>query len=319
MSNTMLDFLGSLKENNPAYGELIDVISHVYTLTSVQKADFDYTFLRYPPGHYASPVPSLEEIQRVADRAFAPGKDFIPAIDLRTAKQLELYHDLAEFYSEFPYITEDHVKMKYSAPNSWFGLADAFWLYSMMRKFRPKRIIEVGSGYSSCVMLDTNKYFLNNQTQLIFIEPYPENRLAYLLSEEDNDSCSIFKYFIQDVTLESFSILEDGDILFIDSSHVGKVGSDVLHYFNNIFPALNKGVIIHFHDIPFPFEFSQEHYMNGGEAWNEMYFLRTFLQYNTHFEILLFPDYIAKKHADVLHQHTPQCCGGGSFWLRKTC
>lgn len=317
MSNTMLDFLHSLKENNPAHGELIDAISNVYTLTSVQKTDFDHTFLRYPPGHYASPIPSVEEIQRVASRAFAHNDGFFPSIDLNIPKQIELYHDLSRFYAEFPYIGENLGAMKYAVQNLWFGLGDAFWLYSMMRNFMPKRIIEVGSGYSSCVMLDTNKYFLNHQVQLVFIEPYPENRLLNLLSEEDSDSCSVFKYFIQDVNIDLFSILEAGDILFVDSSHIGKIGSDVLHYFNTLLPALNKGVIIHFHDIPFPFEFTQEHYLTGGEPWNEMYFLRAFLQYNTAFEILLFPDYLAKVHSELLQQHTPLCCGGGSFWMRK--
>ena len=188
----------------------------------------------------------------------------------------------------------------------------------MLCHFKPQRIIEVGSGFSSAVMLDTNDLFFSKQIALTFIEPHPE-RLFSLLNDEDKKRHRIITEMVQNVPLETFDTLEANDILFIDSSHVAKVGSDVVHLLTNVLPRLNKGVIIHFHDIFWPFEYPEE-WIREGRAWNEAYVLKAFLQFNAAFRILFFNSYLAIHHKEVLAQNFPLMLknSGGSLWIEKT-
>jgi hypothetical protein len=185
----------------------------------------------------------------------------------------------------------------------------------MIRHFKPKRIIEVGSGFSSAVMMDTRDLFVPG-IDLTFVEPYPGS-LYGRFKENDEKNCKVLVSKVQLVPLEEFRKLQSGDILFIDSSHVSKTGSDVNHEIFRILPALNSGVIIHFHDVFYPFEYPKQ-WVYEGKNWNEDYILRAFLSYNTSFEILLFSHY--------MHLHYPECFDampmtkkntGGNIWLRK--
>ena len=112
--------------------------------------------------------------------------------------------------------------------------------------------------------------------------------------------------------------LDENDFLFVDSSHVLKVGSDVGYIIFQILPRLKKGVIVHFHDVPWPFEYPKE-WLGRGIIWNEAYFLRSFLQYNRAFPILYFNAYIHQFHREVLGQMMPLCLRnpGGGLWLKK--
>ena len=186
----------------------------------------------------------------------------------------------------------------------------------MIRYLKPKQIIEVGSGFSSSVMLDTNQMFFNNEINLTFIEPYPE-RLYNLLKEEDKKNTEIIVDFVQNIDVTVFEQLNEGDILFIDSTHVIKTGSDVHFILFEILPKLKKGVYIHFHDIFYPFEYPKE-WVYKGRNWNEDYFLRAFLMYNTEFEIELFSHYLHTHHKEVFEQ-MPLCYKneGGNLWIRK--
>ena len=153
-----------------------------------------------------------------------------------------------------------------------YSYSDAIVLYSMMRHLRPQRIIEVGSGFSSAVMLDTNELFLGHQVACTFIEPHPECLLG-LMSGDDRTRVTIIAHRLQDVELGVFTALDANDILFIDSSHVLKVGSDVQRIFSEIVPALRPGVYIHFHDVFFPFEYPR-HWIERGRHWTEAYAAR---------------------------------------------
>ena len=188
-----------------------------------------------------------------------------------------------------------------------------------MRYCKPRRIIEVGSGFSSAAMLDVNNLFLDDTVEFTFIEPHSD-RLFNLLSREDKTKHTILKRQVQDAPTEVFRTLSADDILFIDSSHVVKIGSDVAHIMFNILPELQPGVLIHFDDIFWPFEYPEE-WLLEGRAWNEAYFLRSFLQFNSAFEIMYFPSYIAEHHAEVLLEKMPLCLEGGregSLWLKKS-
>jgi hypothetical protein len=162
-------------------------------------------------------------------------------------------------------------------------------------------------------MLDTRDWFLDRDTHLAFIDPYPE-RLQSLLRPDDHARCSVVAKKVQDVDLAVFTELEAGDILFVDSSHVVKVGSDVAWIIFEILPRLQSGVIVHFHDIPYPFEYPL-HWLRAGRAWNEAYILRAFLQFNTDFEIRFFNDFMATFHGDAVRERMPAAMKQSSFEL----
>ena len=143
----------------------------------------------------------------------------------------------------------------------------AIILYALLRRLRPKRIIEVGSGFSSALMLDSNDRFLDGSICSTFIEPYPE-RLRSLLTEHDKGRIELLQTAVQSVPRDVFAPPVTNDILFIDSSHVTKIGSDVNYLLFEILPRLKPGVVVHVHDVMWPFEYPKEWLMEG-RAWNE--------------------------------------------------
>lgn len=312
-------FLADIQHRMPECTELLKLIADAHALTSMPKLDIDFHYvLPFPPGHYYSPLPSRQEVAEISARVFSAQSSSLPGVELNERGQLKLYASMLPFYKNMPFSDAKQEGFRYYFCNDFFCHADACFLYALMRHLRPKKIVEVGSGFSSSVMLDVNQHFFNNSIQLTFIEPDPI-RLLEQLNAADKEQVNIRQERVQNVPLDIFTELEENDILFIDSSHVGKIGSDVLHELFTILPHLNKGVFIHFHDVFFPFEYP-ENWVQEGRAWNEAYFLHSFLQYNNSFEIMLFNNYLGKQHAPMLHKHTPLCMKniGGSLWLRKT-
>jgi hypothetical protein len=167
-------------------------------------------------------------------------------------------------------------------------------------------------------MLDTNERFFNDSIDLTFIEPYPELFLS-LLKQKDLKKIKLLDEKLNNVKPEIFAKLAPGDFLFIDSTHVSKTGSDVNHIFANLLPLLRKGVYIHFHDIPYPFEYP-EHWVYEGRCWNEAYILKAFLQYNRSFEITLFSTYLQIFYKSIFKKEMPRCleAPGGQIWIKKS-
>jgi predicted O-methyltransferase YrrM len=311
----MLEFIAGLKAQRPDLQDVLDGVYEAHTLILAQSDSIDRQYLHYPPGHWHSPLPSGREFLAVAERVYG-APPCTAGVDLRTREQFRLFARLARWYGAFPYVEEAQEGFRYRLNNAYFCHADAYWLYAMMREFRPKRIIEVGSGFSSAIMLDVNEHFLDNEAQLTFIEPCPE-RLYSLLRGEDTRH-RIYRDIVQNMPVEIFSTLQAGDFLFIDSSHVAKIGSDVLYLLKNILPSLKKNVFVHFHDIFYPFEYPKA-WLEKVWAWNECYMLNAFLQYNTAFAIRLFGHFLGSEHAEILNKATPICLKniGGSLWLEK--
>ena len=271
----------------------------------------------FPAGHFYSPLPDIKQVVAQRERLFNRSVTECPGVDVRAGKQLAVLDELAKFYDEIPFSDTPSADGRYYYENPFFKHGDAIVLFGMLRRLKPKRVIEVGSGFSSAVMLDTNDKFLAGEIQFRFIEPYPQ-RLLGLLSEADRRRHRIVQEPVQAVPLEDFAALEANDVLFIDSSHVVKIGSDVRHLVWEVLPRLRAGVVVHFHDIMWPFEYPQE-WVLGGNGWNEAYFLRTFLQYNEVFQIEYFNSYVAMVHERELRERMPLCLQnpGGGLWLRK--
>jgi hypothetical protein len=161
---------------------------------------------------------------------------------------------------------------RYRPFNGFFPQGDAVTTQALFRLWRPRRVVEVGSGYSSAAMLDVDDTHLDGDIEFTFIDPYPD-RLRSLLTDSDRVRVRVLESPVQEVQRTVFDQLTAGDVLFIDSSHVAKLGSDVLVLFLEIIPSLAAGVHVHVHDIGWPFEYPDE-WVSQGWFWSEAYLLR---------------------------------------------
>jgi len=277
----------------------------------------DQNRLFVPPGHFYSPIPSLEEVRKWESRIFKKIPSQLPGIDLAKEKQLVLLETFQSYCRQIPFPDQKVENLRYFFDNSSYTYSDAVFLYCMMLHLKPNRVVEVGSGFSSCVILDTNELHFDNKISTTFIEPHPELLLS-LIKEQDKNRIHLIASALQEVELDEFSTLSENDILFIDSTHVSKVGSDVNYLFFEILPSLNRGVYIHFHDIFYPFEYPKGWILEN-RAWNELYMLRAFLQYNRCFEIVFFNTFLGQIYKERFEKEIPLFLinPGGSIWLRK--
>jgi hypothetical protein len=264
------------------------------------------------PVHYYSPIPDT----RTLPDALWESESQLPGIDLNEAVQLSLLREV------FPSLREEYNVLSRQATgcphefyfeNGRFSGTDALALYCMIRHFRPGRILEVGSGFSS--RLAAQAALKNGGTRLTCIEPYPDEVLRAGFPGLD----SLIDKQVQDVPLAIFSELRANDILFIDSAHVVRIGGDVNYLFLEIIPRLRPGVIVHVHDIFFPKEYPREWVIDQMRFWNEQYLLQAFLAFNSAFEVLLCNSYLGLKHRSVMKATFPNSpwWGGGSFWMRR--
>ena len=298
---------------------LVRIISGTWLFQYIaRKAGYAKFNQHVPPGHFYSPIADPNEVEQFAAQVFDQDRRTLPAIDLREAEQMNLLRELSSFYPDLPFAETKQVGLRYYYGNDLYCHCDAILLYAMIRHFRPKRIIEAGSGFSSSVILDTNDRFMSGAVRVELIEPYPD-RLYSLLTPKDRTTVVVHEKKLQEMPLEYFQSLDANDILFIDSSHVSRVAGEVNFYMFEILPLLKPGVLIHIHDIFNGFEYPRK-WIADGKSWSEAYLLRAFLQYNQAFEILLFSTYLAHFHEDFFREKMPLCLKntGGSIWLRKT-
>jgi len=248
----------------------------------------------------------------------------LPGIDFNERCQLEL---LATFERKFKIEYDAFSRNKTAVPheyyidNHYFEAVDGEILYCFIRHFKPQRIIEIGSGYST--MLASKAISQNQQEDptytctLTAIEPYPSlvlktgfPHLSELVIDE-----------VQNVSLSKFDNLTKNDILFIDSSHVLTIGNDVQYEYLKLLPRLGNGVIVHIHDIFLPREYPKEWVMKRLRFWTEQYILQAFLTFNESYEILWAAEYMHLNHPDLLENafssYARNSGGHLSFWIRK--
>jgi tetratricopeptide (TPR) repeat protein len=278
------------------------------------------------PGHFYSPIPDLDEVKARESAIFSIPRE-LPGIDLHEDRQLALVQTFADYYAEMPFTEDGSEGNLYQLNNAFFSYSDGLFLYCMMRHLAPRRIIEVGSGWSSALMLDVNRIFFDHRINLEFIEPHPERLLALLEKSGVGIGAGgavqsgpvLHRQPVQDVPLQTFEQLRENDILFVDSSHVSKVGSDVNRIIFEVLPSLNPGVYVHFHDVFAGFEY-KKNWIYGGTNLNESYVLRAFLQYNHAFEIVVFNSFLETFHSQSLAAALPLAMKkgwSGSLWLRR--
>ncbi|MCL2872795.1 MAG: class I SAM-dependent methyltransferase [Betaproteobacteria bacterium] len=167
-------------------------------------------------------------------------------------------------------------------------------------------------------MADINRRFLDGKCQITCIEPYPRP----FLKQGVRGIAKLIEEKVQQVPPETFEALESGDILFIDSSHVSKTGSDVNYLYFEILPRLKTGVKIHIHDIFLPNEYLKDWVLKEGRSWNEQYLLRALLMYSSAFKVVFGCSYaftvMPEKVKTALSLPNGCTFSGGSFWIEKT-
>lgn len=275
--------------------------------------------VRFPVGHYYSPMYDARELQH--DRALIwPSKPrSTPDIEWREAEQVTLCTEV--FAAQSPLNlrrTQSEDPTEYWADNDQYPALDAWVLSALLRHLRPARMIEVGSGFSSLVTARINREELEGQLEFTCIEPFPR---PFLQAGVPGIS-SLRVERIQETPLELFEQLESGDVLFIDTSHTVKTGGDVPWIFGEVIPRLSLGVHIHIHDIFLPGDYP-EPWVREGWGWNEIYLVRSFLSYNSAFEVIWGTQYMLQNHSEAILSAFPgqreyEDRAGAALWLRRS-
>jgi hypothetical protein len=240
--------------------------------------------------HFYEPLPDFSAIQE----ADILKRRSLSHIDWDWDRQLQLIQKLEVYSSEIQSIHAGSVRLAsgHSFPflNDAYVELDAAIYYAIIRHLKPNQIIEIGSGYSTQI---ASLAIAQNQQehypgQITCIEPYPP---SYLVNE--GLPIHLIQQPIELIDLSCFEQLNPGDILFIDSTHMVKFGSDVCREILDILPMLKPGVWIHIHDIFFPYDYPPKWLMQERRAWNEQYLVEAFLAYNQHFCVQLANHWLA--------------------------
>jgi hypothetical protein len=271
----------------------------------------------YPLGNFYSPIINNDEVKQ-DERRIWPEKPVILGLDFNEANHEEMLKtDLPGFQGMFDYKDEAHERRsetEYYCRNGQFPRVDATLLFTILQILKPRRFIEIGSGFSSLLVGDVNRRIFQNKMEVYCIEPFPSAWLANGVP----GITQLIKEKVQTVPLSVFELLNDGDILFIDSSHVAKTGSDVNHLYFEIIPRIAKGVFIHVHDIFLPHDYPKNWVIDEGRGWNEAYVLRALLMYTSGFRVLFGNQFAAARYPDQMKAlYRDQFNHGSSFWMEK--
>jgi hypothetical protein len=232
------------------------------------------------PVHYYSPLPDILELERTKD--IWARKSELPGVSIDLDEQACNLKMICQSYIEEYLDNKAYLDGVSEGFGPGFGYIEAQALHAIVRHYKPKRIIEVGSGVSTYCILSAsniNLYEKYQPTRITCIEPYPSPKIKALSEIE------LIPEKVQNVPMKVFEKLADNDLLFIDSSHTVKPGSDVNYLILEIIPRLKSGVIIHFHDIFLPYDY-QRQVLNTFLHWTETSLLRAFLINNNKIGII---------------------------------
>ncbi len=274
----------------------------------------------FPAGHFYSPVVDVEDVRRRRAEIW-PEAPVNLGIDFNDASHRAILSELfPELIADYDYpdrLDPEREPARFFTDNPTFGWLDSRLLFVLLRAWRPRRMIEVGSGFSSLLAADVNARFLDGAMELTCIEPYPRSFLRRPIPGLGR----LIEKPVQQVPLRELTRLERGDVLFIDSSHVAKTGSDVNHLVFEVLPRLAPGVRIHFHDVFLPFDYPEAWVLEAHRSWNEQYLLRALLMHSTAFRVVFGSSYafhrFPERVAEALRLGDGRAFGGGSLWIEK--
>ncbi|GAB2479000.1 hypothetical protein GCM10027265_32460 [Jatrophihabitans fulvus] len=273
---------------------------------------------------YYSTLPVLAEIEATRSRWDRPSE--LPGLDVDVDALRDRLGTLASRWdAEFRRVTGDYLANQQAGFGPGYPYFDARTLYFMLREHKPARYLEVGSGLSTyyATLAAARNADEGSPLKITCIEPYPFPALDELPGFE------LVRSVVQDVPLETFSALEAGDVLFIDSSHALKIDSDVAYLFLEVLPRVKPGVFVHIHDVPFPYNtpFPADTWLFGERwplYWQEAMVVQTFLAFNSAFEMLLSTP-LLRHHDEAFLQrafddYVPVAADPNppsSLWLRR--
>lgn len=272
--------------------------------------------------HYYSPIPDINDLKQ---RRIWNRKSDLAGINFQPENQVKLLLELgAQFGNECEWpLSPTENRLDFFTENNSFSFGCAAGLHTILRKFKPNQIIEIGSGNSSLII---SSALLRNQADgiscdYIIIDPYPSLEIETSLP----GLTKIIKQQVEITDTSYFDRLQENDILFIDSGHTVRTGSDVNFLFLEILPRLAPGVIVHIHDIALPYEYPEVYFTNPGFRmfWTEAYLLQAFLSFNSGFEVLMAMNYLMvdkkKEFCEAFIHYAPdkQKAISGSFWIRR--
>ncbi|MDE2256894.1 MAG: class I SAM-dependent methyltransferase, partial [Xanthomonadaceae bacterium] len=236
----------------------------------------------HPDGHFYSPVVDPAELN--PERVW-PHDPKILGIDFDDAGHERILRELFPHWMpkyDYPERAEQKPAAQFFTQNPAFSWLDARAYFVLLNEWKPRRLIEVGSGFSTLLAADVNRRFLDGNLDITCIEPYP---MPFLKSGVPGVS-RLLEEKVQNVALAEFAALQAGDILFIDSSHVAKTGSDVNYLYFEVLPRLASGVCVHIHDIFLPHDYPREWVLGENRSWNEQYLLRALLMHSSAFRVV---------------------------------
>lgn len=301
---------GALRERMLAH-------ARVWMLSNAES--FESQGLHVLPVHYSSPLPPLAELRADFASWFRPSA--MRGVDLALDGQLELLQRLSSFRGECARLPS-YTEAASAGFGPGFGEVEAHVLYAMLRHVRPRRLIEVGSGlstYFTTLAAGETERATGERCAITCIEPYPYDGLRALTPQ----GIEIRQARVQEVPVEAFGVLQRGDVLFIDSSHVVRLNGDVNYLFLEVLPALEAGVYVHIHDIPFPYPVTdpEEWVFERRQFWTEAALVQAFLIHNDAFRVRLCTSTLHVSAPDALAaafpvydraRHWP-----ASLWLEK--
>ena len=262
--------------------------------------------------HFYEPLFSRSEL-----RHNLRDKRILPGVEMRVDAQRALLRRF-NYQSELETIPFEPTEGKlFHYRNSAFKSGDAEAWYSVIRHFRPKQIIEIGSGWSTrmarVAIQGNQKADSSYVCEHVCIEPFPSAALTALPVRLVQDK-------IENVGVSLFEGLSENDILFIDSSHMIRPQGDVLFEYLELLPRLKRGVIVHIHDIFSPRDYPDEWIMRDMRFWNEQYLVEALLSHTTKYEVLLALNFLANDFPDDLGRAFPswgqERVQPGSFYLK---
>lgn len=258
------------------------------------------------PVHYYSPIPDSGSIPEATwQRPF----DFGDSIDLRVEAQLELISELSRWMPELADVPlfEREAAGGFHWLNRWFPPQDARAYYGLLRRYRPRLVVEIGGGYST--MVAARAAVRNGATEVICIEPNPSPALRAGFP----GLTTLLASPLQQIPTTLFDRLQEGDVLFVDSSHAGGIGSDVNHIFFTILPRLPAGVLVHFHDIFTPWDYPRSWAKERRLFFTEQYLLQAFLMFNRDYQVLLLNSFLARAHSEPVARHLGPAPSGSDY------
>lgn len=269
------------------------------------------------PNHYYSPVPDLNRLPPGALDARFP----LHGVEMNDDSQLALLAALRTYKGEYGAFAQRTAALN---DGRWFqggpfARPDADTAYALVRHLKPRRIIEIGSGFSTLAMSEAclKNAADGRPVEFLSIDPYP----SYVLASNPKGLTRHFAEPLKSIPLSLFDSLTENDILFIDSTHVIRPGSDVEYEYFHLIPSVGKGTWIHVHDIFLPLPYPSNWITNEHIFWNEQHLLAAFLAFNDKYQTTLALSYMCDKFPGEMRQTypgLPEHLSAGSYWFQKT-